>query len=1033
MKKHTSYLQLIGLIGIISVIQITAADIGIFVAPAAPPAVRIAAQDLASKLKQIYPKDSFPVAAQEPATSEYIKVAVQEQSAAESFTISTVNQGNHKVGLIQGGSARGAVYGVYALLRKLGCGFYLSGDTLPPARQDAFSFVEFALSDRPLVADRLVFDWHNFISGCSTWNLKEWNQWTDQSQKMGYNAIMVHAYGNNPMVCYEFNGQRKPVGFLSTTIKGRDWSTMHVNDVRRLFGGQVFDSPAFGAEAALVPDEQRVDAAEKLMHGVFAHAAERAMGVYMAVDVDTGSANPQEVIQTLPESARFTISAQAGGLSGVSGEGSRAFWLANPDSPEGYRFYKTQVETLLKVYPQITTLVAWFRQGGTPWLEIKLTEFPPAWQTEYQAALAKTPKASNYWHAPHMFAIGKIVRAFDRALKETGHEKVALATGTWDFKFLPGADLFMPPHVKLIGLDYNVLHERPQLGDAESRKPLAEVGAHRPVLPVVWAHHDDGHYIGRPYTPFPDFYSKLTDAKACGFGIIHWTTRPLDIYFASHAEQVWQSSKDKPLQETAADMAQRLFGSETRQTMGDYLYQWATKAPRFARETSDWFIDRPLTNITEVVEGCQQRLKTINAVNQNQLTASGRENLEYYKGLEEFIAAFHLTHGKYQDAQNHLKNKNIPAARQAMTECQPEPVIEQFARFSTHRGITRGEQGLVISQNLRWLTHLTRLRQTLGLEPVRINFAPTQHDKLAQSRGTFTFFFDDKRSIWECWGEEETQSAIIALPAAKALAAGLPDAYTEICKTAITSDKPLSFTLRPIMARDSRGRGGPAGLLPGDYQLHLILLDPESTTAGQRTFAMALETTSTGGQYTFDAVKANFLRVLCKGNSENDWNSINEVQLDALAQDKGSTAVTCSSAVSGYPAALAADGKPETRWAARGTNQWLQFKLESGATVNRIGLQWFGNEKRKAQFELLASQDGKQWQPVTGLKSGSESQGINDQLDIFAIAGQPGKVVEKIYPIKLGQSGNLRLTFTPTKGKLLVGGLILEPISTGAK
>ena len=66
------------------------------------------------------------------------------------------------------------------------------------------------------------------------------------------------------------------------------------------------------------------------------------------------------------------------------------------------------------------------------------------------------------------------------------------------------------------------------------------VGAHRPVIPIMWAHHDDGHYMGRPYTPLPEFASKLADAKAAGFGIIHWTTRPLDLYFASLAKQVWR-------------------------------------------------------------------------------------------------------------------------------------------------------------------------------------------------------------------------------------------------------------------------------------------------------------------------------------------------------------------------------------------------------------------------------------------------------------------------------------------------------------
>ena len=98
--------------------------------------------------------------------------------------------------------------------------------------------------------------------------------------------------------------------------------------------------------------------------------------------------------------------------------------------------------------------------------------------------------------------------------------------------------------MKLIGLDYNVLHDRPQLGDDESRKVLRDVAAHRPVIPVIWAHHDDGNYIGRPYTPLAGFGTKLADAQASGFGIIHWTTRPLDLFFKSHAEQVWSATKD---------------------------------------------------------------------------------------------------------------------------------------------------------------------------------------------------------------------------------------------------------------------------------------------------------------------------------------------------------------------------------------------------------------------------------------------------------------------------------------------------------
>ena len=167
-------------------------------------------------------------------------VLAEKPTEAESYVVATARSG--QLGIIAGADARGVIYGVYAILEKLGCGFYLSYDAVAPARREAFSFDGWQLADRPLVRDRFVFNWHNFLSGCSTWNLPEWKAWTLQSQKQGYNAVMVHAYGNNPMVRFTFNGKTKPVGYLSTTVKGRDWSTMHVNDVRRLWGGEVFGS-----------------------------------------------------------------------------------------------------------------------------------------------------------------------------------------------------------------------------------------------------------------------------------------------------------------------------------------------------------------------------------------------------------------------------------------------------------------------------------------------------------------------------------------------------------------------------------------------------------------------------------------------------------------------------------------------------------------------------------------------------------------------------------------------------------------------
>ncbi len=813
--------------------------IRILVSSQAQPLERLAAQELAGYLQKIYPREKFTPDEPLPEAGPCILVGSvlsdarlqgylgnESLTAPESFRVFTMDQGPRRLGIIAGADARGVVYGVYALLESLGCGFYLSGEAMPAAKRESFSFNGWQLEDRPLVRDRLVFDWYNFLSGCSTWNLEHWQAWIRQSQKMGYNAIMVHAYGNNPMVSFTFNGQAKPVGYLSTTRKGRDWSTPHVNDVRRLWGGEVFDKPVFGADAAMAPDEERSGAAEQLMRQVFASAAERSLDVYFAVDIDTISANPQALINTLPPAARFATD-------------NGKVWLANPDTPEGYRYYQAQVEALLKAYPQITWLVAWFRNGATPWMELKVSEMPVPWQEEYQAELARTPGAAGFWRAPQMFALGKIVRAFDRALRDLGREDVKLAAGTWAFNFLAPADRFFPASLKLIGLDYNVLHGRSDLSDAPLRQNLREVGEHRPVIPVIWAHHDDGHYLGRPYTPYSEFYTKLTDAKACGFGIIHWTTRPLDLFFTSHAKQVWQSTKNQPLRMTCDAVADKAFGQSARPMMGGYLERWITHAPMFARETSDFFMDRPITNLEQVIAGCRERLKLIDAAPQPGMMAAQRDRLNYFKGLEEFMIAFHQAQSLLQRSQALLKSGDIIGARATMAECHPEHVIEGFAQFTALDGLTRGEQGLVVSMNLRWLPHFLRHRQMLGLDPVRCHFGPTSHDLLAQARGTFTFHFDSDRQIWQTLGTVETGSPIFILPSDAKVAGNsmIPEAWEELCRNGLESDKPIQLSLRPCLSGVGRGA---TGMPPGEYRLRLLMLDSTSTAPGQRVFDISI-------------------------------------------------------------------------------------------------------------------------------------------------------------------------------------------------
>ncbi len=778
----------------------------------ATPPEKIAAGELARFLAKIYPKETFRVLADEPADAQYVlrigtpesmpqlrqMLGKKQLAGPESFIVTRRSVGGKRVGLIVGADGPAVLYATYAILEKLGCGFYLSQDTLPEPCEEPFSLQAWDLADRPLTPTRLVFNWHNFLTGCSAWDLEDWQRWSTQSQKMGFNTIMVHAYGNNPMSGFRFRGQDKPVGWLSSSDLGRNWYVNHVNDVRRMHGGDAFSEEALRSTASVDGSyRQRTEAAQELMGQVFAHAQRRGMKVIFALDIDTLPGNPQELVMLLDESDRFEV---------------RGHWLPNPDTSGGYAFYKAQVVGLMRAYPQIDTLALWHRTSGTPWMSLRYEEMPEPWRAEFDAACETDSEAQRGGHATRHFGMAKIVRASQKALREIGREDVTVAYGSWHFGFLAPADRFLPKDVPLIPLDYMVLVDRSQLKEADGREVIARIADHRPVLPVVWAHHDDGAHVMRPFTPYDNFHAKLADAGAArhGYGILHWMTRPMDLYFTSLSRQVWETTRDEPLDVTCRHTADRWFGPTRSDQLGEYLNRWITEAPMFARDTSDWFIDRPLSEPGPIAEAMHDRMKLLDPIDVSTRSDAARQRIAYLTGIERFSLDVHRIESLFRKAHALIAEDKNDEAKKVVAAIgrQPQQVVADLAKTVQLDGVNPGEQGLIVTLNTRWLTHYVRLRQRLAMEAIRYNFGPTLHDPFTERwGGKFTFYYAHDKAIWQTLGEKETGAKVYRARSNRPVVAqGLSSRDAAMLRSGIVIEEPWTFSMTPIMSRP-HGRG----------------------------------------------------------------------------------------------------------------------------------------------------------------------------------------------------------------------------------
>ncbi len=697
---------------------------------------KLAATQLSLYLSKIYINDKFSVTNTDTADCSFI---LSIRSIEENgYSI----QSNGGKIIIRASNKFHLIGAVFDFLEHEGCYFQLS-DEYVPVLKEPFKVLNISIRNNALVNKRIIFNWFNFLSGCSSWDLKDWQFYIRQAVKLHFNSLMVHTYGNNPMIEFTFNGKIKPVGYLSSTDQGRDWGTQHINDVRNMPGAEeVFFSPVFSSEAAKVSWKYRHTALKKMMQAVFEYAHLWGMKVLFAYDMDSESANPQNIIRTLPVSSCIFV-------------GKGAYALANPDTPEGYAYYKSQLKQILEDYPQIDEYVLWGRGEASInwslWGAIKKEEMPHSWQKEYENHLQRTTdiKDSSYNYA--IFAWAKIANTYKRILKDLKKDtKTELSVGSWRFNFVPVLNKFTEADISFIALDYEIKFDYNEI-----QQIIKNVASQRKITPVFWAHHDDLAYIGRPYRPFQNLATVFQNLSIHDFGIIHWTTRPLDFYFKNTMRQLWSNTKNQQLKNTIEQYCNTVFKAQAN-IFNKYITSWINSAPMFGRETTDYFNTTNLTPNAEIIKQSQIRNSLLKEVDVKSLSSYATNTVFYYKNYEKFIQQFFLANSRKDSSIKLWHNMEINKAKTVMSENIAKKAIESFSRASKYGGPNKGEKGLLISLNSRWYPYIIAQQQLVGASPISYLFNQTVHESLAKGAGSFTFYFDDKSTLSKTLGEKET-------------------------------------------------------------------------------------------------------------------------------------------------------------------------------------------------------------------------------------------------------------------------------------
>ncbi len=527
-----------------------------------------------------------PAVVLDPALASQLGVAAEAAAVGDQgYRIAAV-PGRRALVAISAATSVGVLYGVYGLLEELGMGFYAGGETYPDLPAPAAVDAGLDRCEQPVFRMRGNMLHYNFLCGCTTWGLHDYQFYFDQLARMRANVLLMHWYDGEPGAAYEYRGEYLTGGVTPNSLT-KPWGAMaslrtsqFSFETGRFFDEEIFSAPMGEDQPDLLTEVKRSEA-------VFAAATRyaRVAGIHIAAGFETPRADPTD--------------------------------------PEVEARFRERLTQFLRRNPDITHFALWQHESGGC-----VGSEPPAPGTaaaklleQQRAEFAYLGNDQRVWEA---IRYGRFAEFAHAVLAQEAPGKRLVLVGWGGDRWMQFADFCLAYHKRLPPDVIFTCHDNIDASFGPNvSTPWGQLPPERERWAMPWVEGDiEACDVRQPHVASLEKLAPDALRKGCqGLLTLQWRTRDVEEETGYIARFAWKPTLT--LDEFCQTLARHSFGSAAAAVLGPHLatlqrlgarwtgvrgtvecgrMTWAGWVPHFPFELEATTADYLLPKLTEAID-----------------------------------------------------------------------------------------------------------------------------------------------------------------------------------------------------------------------------------------------------------------------------------------------------------------------------------------------------------------------------------------------------------------------------------------------